>query len=147
MGAIARLAFHVQAQPLGRQVRENTLMRQFQYVDRFLIENLGHMEQRARPVLQDDTQPRQTARPGQVAQQNIGQQSGIDIAAGQDQSDIAADKLVSSSRRSSTSSTSSANRSTKRRVNSPGCLTAMPSASVSPSQARSAPLMKSYMEG
>ena len=56
MVAIARFAFDVEAEPLGRQVGEDALVRQFEDVDRFLVEDARDMEQRAGAVLQDDAQ-------------------------------------------------------------------------------------------
>ena len=94
MGAIAGFALDVEAEPLGRQIGEDALVRQFQNVDRLLIEDAGDMEQRAGPILQDDTQAGETSRTGEIAQQHIGEQAGVDIAAGQDQADIATGKLL-----------------------------------------------------
>ena len=67
MGAIAGFALDVEAEPLGRQIGEDALVRQFQNVDRLLIEDAGDMEQRAGPILQDDTQAGETSRTGEIA--------------------------------------------------------------------------------
>ena len=49
----------------------------------FFVEHLHHLEQCAGAVLQPDAQPRDAARAREVAQQHIGEQARVDIAAGQ----------------------------------------------------------------
>ena len=66
MGGVAGFAFHVERQPLGGQIGEDALMRQFQYVDRLFVEDAGDMEQRAGPVLQADAQAREAAVAGKI---------------------------------------------------------------------------------
>src|SRR3546814_15970333 len=48
MGAVPGLAFHVEAQALGRQIGEDPLVRQSQDVDRFLVEDARHMRSEER---------------------------------------------------------------------------------------------------
>jgi len=62
-------------------------------VDVVRVEFAHDAEQRAGPVLQHDLQPREAARTREVAQQHIGQQASVDIAATQHQPDCLAREL------------------------------------------------------
>ena len=55
-----------------------------------LVELGGDRGQRAGPVLGGDAQPRDAAAADQVADQHVGEQMGVDIAAAQDGADLAA---------------------------------------------------------
>ena len=58
MGAIARFALDIEAKPLRRQVGEDALVRQFEDVNRKLVEDARDLEQRAGAILQADAQTR-----------------------------------------------------------------------------------------
>ena len=87
MRAIARLAFDIRNEALGRQRREHTLVVHFEDVHLLGIEHARHVEQRSRPILQLDAQPRQSSRSRQIAQQYVSEQPRIDVAAAQDDAD------------------------------------------------------------
>ena len=55
-----------------------------------LVEDLGHMEQLARPVLQADAQAGKATLAGQFAQQHVGEQARVDVAAADDKADVLA---------------------------------------------------------
>src|SRR3546814_3591752 len=72
----------------------------FDDVHLFLVEQLHHLEQRAGPILEPDAQPRDAARTREVAQQHIGEQPGVDIAAGEDEPDLASRERIGVDRES-----------------------------------------------
>ena len=63
-------------------------------IDVVLVELAHHLVERTRPVLQRDPEPREAARAGKVAQQDIGEQARVDIPAAQHEADIAALELL-----------------------------------------------------
>ncbi len=56
------------------------------------VEHAHHCVKRTRPVLQLDLEPGDSPSPGEIAQQHIGEQPGVDIAAAQHQADLLACK-------------------------------------------------------
>ena len=176
MVAVARLAFDVGDQALGRQRGEHALVIDFDDVDALFVEDARDVEQRAGLILQLDAQPRQPPRPREIAQQHVGEQPRVDIAAAQHdrrrscprtaRDDRAAprapprprprppifsiwsSRLTACSRlRSLTSTMSSTSSRTIAEVIAPGSLTAIPSASVSPAHGYWVPLMRLYIDG
>ena len=128
--------------------------------------SLHHLVERAGAVLQRDPQPRQAARAGEVAQQHVGEQARVDVAAAQHEAELACPRTARGApaprrapprprpRPRSFRSAAAGDRVFERgfarpagcrrprsaitcEVNSPGSLTAMPSASVSPPHGRS----------
>src|SRR3546814_2039449 len=81
---VARLAFDIGDQPLGGQRREYALVIDFDDVGALLIEYPRDIVERARLILEPDAQPCEPARPREIAQQHVGEQSSVDIAAAQD---------------------------------------------------------------
>ena len=90
MRLVARLAFDVGDEALGRQRGEHALVIHLDDVDLLLVEDARDMEERAGAVLQANAQAREPARAGQIAEQDVGEQARVDIAAAQDQADGAA---------------------------------------------------------
>ena len=73
MRAIARFAFNIGDQPLGRQGREDPLVIDFDDIDLLFVKHLGDIIERARPILQPDAEPRQASVACQIAEQHISQ--------------------------------------------------------------------------
>src|SRR3546814_7659831 len=72
---VARLAFDIGDQPLGGQRREYALVIDFDDVGALLIEYPRDIVERARLILEPDAQPCEPARPREIAQQHVGEQS------------------------------------------------------------------------
>src|SRR5690242_17655748 len=83
MGAIAGLALDIGNQTLGGQRGEYALMIDLDDVGTLLIEDPRDIVERAGLILQTDAQTREPARAGEIAQQHVGEQAGVDIAAAQ----------------------------------------------------------------
>jgi hypothetical protein len=80
---VARLALDLDHRVLGRQLGEDALVVDLDDVDPALVEAGGDRGERARLVLRPDPQPRDAAAADQLADQHVGEQVRVDVAAAQ----------------------------------------------------------------
>ena len=94
MRAVARLDHELQQRPLGRQIRKGPLVRDLDDVGAGIREQRRDGRQLAGAVDDVDRNLGQPSLAGEFAGQHRGDQPGVDVAAGQDEADIAARKTI-----------------------------------------------------
>ena len=87
---VAGFAFDLDHRVLGRQARENPAVVDLDDVDAGFVNLRRDRRERARLIVSGDVKPRDAALPDEVADQHIGEQVRVDVAAAQDSRDLLA---------------------------------------------------------